>query len=106
MIRSIPKLLAAIETRIPTTKIPIGTKSSIGMLSIPTVLLDLRFAEGHPESKHRLLVGILYDANIYCNCNMAAARDGCFTFEPSIHYGYIIAPVSRRPFTGAMHDFY
>jgi hypothetical protein len=51
MIRSIPKLLADIETRIPTTKIPIGTKSSIGMLFIPTFLLDLRFAERAPRIK-------------------------------------------------------
>jgi len=51
MILSIPRLLADIETRIPTTKIPIGTKSSIGMLFIPTVLLDFRFAEKAPRIK-------------------------------------------------------
>jgi hypothetical protein len=51
-IRSIPRLLVAMETTIPIKKIPIGTKSSIGMLYLPTLLLDLRFAETAPRIKN------------------------------------------------------
>jgi hypothetical protein len=52
MIRSIPRLLVATETKIPITKIPMGTKSSIGMLYLPTLLLDLRFAERAPKNQN------------------------------------------------------
>jgi hypothetical protein len=48
MIRSIPRLDVDIETKIPIKKIPIGTKSSIGMLYISVLLLDLRLAEKAP----------------------------------------------------------